>query len=101
VQARHCHLPDGFDQWDLADGDGWTVAHEAAKWGHSPPPPGWDEKVLGLKDRHGLTVRMTLGHFNYFPESRYEQTTSEEIIKCEKALSEYEHYYPSDFDEIY
>jgi hypothetical protein len=29
-------LPEGFDQWKLVDGDGWMVAHYAARRGHLP-----------------------------------------------------------------
>lgn len=29
-------LPEGFDRWALADKDGETVAHIAAKFGHLP-----------------------------------------------------------------
>jgi len=34
VAARYGCLPADFDQWDLADEDGQTVAHVAAAWGH-------------------------------------------------------------------
>jgi hypothetical protein len=30
-------LPDGFQDWTLADETGWTVAHEAAEHGCLPP----------------------------------------------------------------
>jgi hypothetical protein len=34
--ARYGHLPHGFDRWDLADNSGQTVAYEAAERGHLP-----------------------------------------------------------------
>ena len=34
--ARWGNLPESFDQWDLADKSGWTVAHEAALAGLLP-----------------------------------------------------------------
>ena len=27
--ARYGHLPETFDQWELADNEGWTVAYIA------------------------------------------------------------------------
>lgn len=46
-------LPEGFDRWDLADKDGWSLAHEAAKYGTLPEGfDGWD-----LADKSGRTVR--------------------------------------------
>ena len=46
-------LPPDFDQWDLADEGGMTVAHTAAKSGHLPPDfDRWD-----LADKRGQTVR--------------------------------------------
>lgn len=36
VAARKGVLPEGFDQWHLANETGWTVAHEAAKMGLLP-----------------------------------------------------------------
>ena len=51
--ARSGYLPADFDQWDLADEDGMTVAHTAAKSGHLPPDfDRWD-----LADKRGQTVR--------------------------------------------
>ena len=46
-------LPKGFDGWDLADKEGWSLAHEAAKWGTLPEGFfQWD-----LADKNGKTVR--------------------------------------------
>lgn len=52
--ARYNLFPEGFDQWALADETGWTVAHEAATYGHLPE--GLDFSLLKLADRHGVTV---------------------------------------------
>jgi hypothetical protein len=53
-QAREGTLPNGFDQWDLADNDGRTVAHHAAWHGH----------LLVEFDRWGLAnnVGWTVAH---------------------------------------
>jgi hypothetical protein len=45
-------MPDNFDRWELADKDGWTVAHEAASLGKLPP--GFSR--LDLADNKGRTV---------------------------------------------
>ena len=34
--ARQKRLPEGFSQWELADNNGWTIAHEAARVGKLP-----------------------------------------------------------------
>ena len=52
VAACYGHLPPSFDRWDLADSRGWTVAHEAAAYGHLPP--GFDR--WDLADKRGRTV---------------------------------------------
>jgi hypothetical protein len=52
IAAWRGHLPDNFDQWDMADKDGATVAHSCARWGHLPA--GFDQ--WGLANNDGLTV---------------------------------------------
>ena len=52
-QARDGTLPPDFDQWDLADEQGWSVAHEAAAAQHLPP----DFDRWELADMDGYTVR--------------------------------------------
>jgi hypothetical protein len=49
---RNQGLPPGFDQWDLADKDGWTLAHWAVMPGRLPP--GFNQ--WRLADKKGLTV---------------------------------------------
>jgi hypothetical protein len=50
--AREGTLPDGFDQWELADEDGTTVAHVVARYGRLPVGfDGWE-----LADNNGTTV---------------------------------------------
>ena len=50
--ARSGYLPADFDQWDLADEDGCTVAHVAAYCGKLPPDfDQWD-----LANKYGWTV---------------------------------------------
>jgi hypothetical protein len=46
-------LPPGFDDWELADDSGWTVAHAAAL--HGALPPGFDK--WDLVDKNGVSVR--------------------------------------------
>jgi hypothetical protein len=45
-------LPDNFDQWDLADHNGTTVAHIAAAYGHLPD----DFSQWDLVNNNGVTV---------------------------------------------
>lgn len=53
--ARIGHLPPGFTRWEIRDTDGWTVAHEAASHGALPPDfNNWD-----LADFDGYTVAHT------------------------------------------
>ena len=41
--ARAGKLPEGFDRWDLRDEKGWTVAHVAAMFGSLPEGfTGWE-----------------------------------------------------------
>jgi hypothetical protein len=50
--AKYGRLPKGFDQWELTDKDGWTVAHAAARYGHLPETfDRWE-----LADKSGTTV---------------------------------------------
>ena len=51
-QARDGTLPPDFDQWDIANNHGWTVAHEAAAAQHLPPD--FDRWELANED--GYTV---------------------------------------------
>ena len=52
AQARAGTLPADFDQWELADADGWTVAHAAARFGRLPA----DFDQWELADASGWTV---------------------------------------------
>ena len=50
--AREGRLAQDFDQWDLKNPDGWSVAHEAARTGHLPPGfTRWE-----IRDTDGWTV---------------------------------------------
>ncbi|MHB8355059.1 MAG: hypothetical protein ACYDCF_11575, partial [Burkholderiales bacterium] len=46
------HLPVDFKQWDMAEKDGWTVAHIAAEYGHLPA----DFKQWAMTNNRGWTV---------------------------------------------
>jgi hypothetical protein len=50
--TSHGCLPVDFKQWDVADRDGWTVAHSAAVIGCLPD----DFGQWGLIDSNGLSV---------------------------------------------
>jgi hypothetical protein len=52
VAACYGHLPADFNRWELADKRGWTVAHEAAAYGHLPA----DFNRWELADKRGRTV---------------------------------------------
>lgn len=46
-------MPKDFNQWHLFEPDtGWTVAHEAAFWGHLPD----NFNQWNLTDYNGITV---------------------------------------------
>jgi hypothetical protein len=52
MAARFGHLPSDFNQWELADKDGWTVAHATAM--HENLPETFDK--WGLANLYGDTV---------------------------------------------
>jgi hypothetical protein len=62
-RAKWGRLPTGFDRWDLADNDGWTVAHEAVQWGHLPE--GFDR--WDLADNDGWTVAHAAAYMGNLP----------------------------------
>jgi len=63
-QAKEGTLPPDFTEWDLADWDGWTIAHEAAYYGHLPKDfQDWD-----LKDKYGITVEDVIRDSDYLPD---------------------------------
>lgn len=51
-KAENGTLPPDFQDWDICDEDGWTIAHQAAFWGHLPD----NSHCLNLKDKQGNTV---------------------------------------------
>lgn len=53
IAAKRGILPNNFTDWIISDNDGWTVAHEAAKYGHLPP----HFKLWDLKDNNYKTVK--------------------------------------------
>ena len=52
ISVRYDYLPNNFNQWNLSDRDGWTVAHVAALLGHLPP----SFNQWNLADKNGVTV---------------------------------------------
>jgi hypothetical protein len=56
-------LPDGFQDWELADYWGWTVAHEAAK--HGCLPPDFDRWELATNS--GWTVAHVAAEHGHLP----------------------------------
>lgn len=61
--AKYGHLPADFDKWDLADRDGWTVAHVAAACGHLPADfDKWD-----ITDGRGWTVAHVAAEHGHLP----------------------------------
>lgn len=64
-KARNGTLPEGFDQWDRANKDGWTVAHEAAYYNHLPS--NFDQWALSAAN--GWTVAHAAANRGYLPEN--------------------------------
>jgi hypothetical protein len=58
-------LPSTFNRWEIADEDGWTVAHEAAKYERLPV----DFSQWGLADDSGWTVAHMATLWGALPES--------------------------------
>ncbi len=75
VAARAGILPEGFDQWEIADRHGWTVAHEAAMRGNLPH----DFKRLDLARPDGWSVAHVLAVGGNLPEGfdRWDLATTE------------------------
>ena len=61
--ARTEHLPPDFTRWEIRDADGWTVAHEAAMLGSLPP----DFNQWDLADFDGYTVAHTAAEHGHLP----------------------------------
>ncbi|NCC04458.1 MAG: ankyrin repeat domain-containing protein [Proteobacteria bacterium] len=61
--ARTGHLPPDFTRWEILDADGWTVAHEAAMLGSLPP----DFNQWDLADFDGYTVAHTAAEHGHLP----------------------------------
>jgi hypothetical protein len=62
--GRKGGLPEDFDQWTLANKDGWTVAHEAACYHRLPA----NFNQWGLATKEGWTVAHTVAGGEYLPE---------------------------------
>ncbi len=57
-------FPKSFDQWELADENGWTVAHIAAVTNHLPE----DFSLWSLASNTGWTVAHTAAAYGYLPK---------------------------------
>ncbi|WP_419593911.1 hypothetical protein [Thiolapillus sp.] len=62
-QAREGTLPHGFDQWEIARADGWSVAHMAAFRGRLPP----DFDQWGIMNNEGWTVAHSAASKGHLP----------------------------------
>jgi hypothetical protein len=65
VQARRGSLPADFNKWDMANGDGWTVAHEVTYW-HDLPAT---FSQWGLADKSGWAVAHGAAKYGRLPYS--------------------------------
>jgi len=63
--ARKSNMPAGFNQWEESDGNGWTVAHEAAKHGHLPH----DYDEWAITDAFGVTVAHIAAEYGHLPNN--------------------------------
>lgn len=54
--AGNGNLSIDFYKWDLADKDGWTLAHEAAMYGRLPKKFRNMDRILYLYDKKGMSV---------------------------------------------
>jgi len=64
-QAFEGNLPEGFNQWDLSDEEGFTVAHAAAIGGNNLPE-GFNQ--WGMRDSEGFTVADVVRWMGHLPE---------------------------------
>jgi hypothetical protein len=65
--AKHGTFPASFSQWGLADKNGWTVAHNAALRGNLPVL-GPDSDLWVLADKNGWTVAHAAAGQGLLPE---------------------------------
>jgi hypothetical protein len=56
-------LPVDFSRWEIADSEGWTIAHVAATCGHLPA----DFDQWGLADKHGRSVAHAAARYGRIP----------------------------------
>lgn len=62
-KAENGTLSEDFQEWNLCDEQGWTIAHQAAYHGHLPENfHSWD-----LTDKYGVTVESVY----YLVNNRY------------------------------
>jgi hypothetical protein len=62
-------LPKDFNDWDLTDSHGRTIAHKVAGAGHLPKNFGKDDPLLwALADKQGWTVAHEAALYNHLPE---------------------------------
>jgi hypothetical protein len=64
ADAESGDLHVGFDQWDMSDEEGWSVAHHAVMCGPLPDDfNGW-----AIHDLHGWTVAHVAARCGHLPE---------------------------------
>lgn len=86
--AKGGTLPPDFNMWDLADNDGWSVAHVAA--GKNTPPPDFNQ--WGVVDKNGWAVAHQAAVWGNLPhdfnqwdlKDRNDQTVKEVYEKYKK-----------------
>ena len=61
--ARYGRLPDNFGYWTMHDKNGWSVAHEAAKYGHLP----YNFDLWELTDKNWVSVSHIAAQYGHLP----------------------------------
>jgi hypothetical protein len=69
AMAKNGTLPADFDQWELANEYGWTVAHVAAQWGYLPVLGPETFSRWDLADGYGSTVAHEVARIGTLPEN--------------------------------
>lgn len=88
-------LPAGFNQWSLADSSGWTVAHEAAA--NSRLPEGF--ALWSMEGSHGYTVAHAAACAGSLPDDFDQWTLKDEDGVIVAQLAAFEGHLPEDFDQ--
>jgi hypothetical protein len=93
-QVQTGTLPAGFDQWNSADKNGWTLAHEAALGGLFFDNPA----ILELADSDGWTVAHVAAQYASLPDTFTGWELSDHLGRTVASIAVYNGELTDNFD---